>query len=262
MENNDEYRTCYRNQATSLTQALIIFLLDSSGSMAADMGSSNRIQVVKESLRATEKAMVQLSLKNLEVRPKYRVAMFGYSDNVFDITQGIVTIEQMAKLGVPNLQPLHATESKKAFKAALDLLRNEIPKLPHDAPAPLVIHMTDGRFTGEDPEPIVNEIKSLSTPDGHVLVENIYIAGDLKVSSKNPMEWPGYLEGDNVGNEYGNRLLKLSSIMPEAYRRRMTDMKYQIRERSRLMFPGILPEFVQLGFVMSTLTGVKGELFE
>ncbi len=41
-------------------------------------------------------------------------------------------------------------------------------------PAPLVCRMTDGQYSGHDPEPVAREIMSMRNNDGNVLLQNIY----------------------------------------------------------------------------------------
>jgi len=245
----------YQNQATSNSQALVVFLLDVSGSMGKPMGGNTRIQVVKDALKMTVTEMVQRSLKNKELRPRYKVAMIAYSDDVYDVLGGVKTIDLVAKMGIPKLEPLNRTDTTKGFYYVKKLLEQEVKNMSKESPAPLVIHMTDGEFTSkEDPELVVRAIQKIAVPDGNVLVENLFVSDELKVSIKNPTAWPGYLLGEDVGNPYCNRLLSLSSPLPEMYRTVMGELGYTIQPNTLMMYPGIKPEFVQMAFVMSTVS--------
>jgi len=245
----------YQNQATSNSQALVVFLLDVSGSMGKPMEGHTRIQVVKDALKLTITEMVQRSLKNTVLRPRYKVAMIAYSDDVYDVLSGVKTIDIVAKMGIPKLEPLNRTETTKGFHYVKKLLEQEVKSISKDCPAPLVIHMTDGEFTSkEDPEPVVREIQQISVPDGNILVENLFVSDELKVSSKAATSWPGYKAGENVGNEYGSRLLSLSSSLPEMYRTVMGELGYSIQPNTLMMYPGTNPTFVQMAFVMSTVS--------
>jgi uncharacterized protein YegL len=246
----------YQNEATSNSQALVVFLLDVSGTMGKPMGSQTRIQVVKDALKMTIKEMVQRSLKNKDLRPRYRVAMIAYSDEVYDILKGVQPIDVVAKMGIPKLEPLNRTDMTKGLRAVKKLLEQEKKNITKDCPAPLVIHMTDGEYTSQDdPEPVIREIQQIEVADGKVLVENLFVSDELKVSIKDATSWPGYKLGDDLGNSYGNRLLTFSSPLPEIYRTVMMDMGYSIQPNTVMMYPGIKPEFVQMAFVMSTVSG-------
>lgn len=244
----------YQNKATALTQALVIFLLDVSGSMGKPMpGGESRIHVVREALKTTITEMVQRSLRNKELRPRYRVAMIAYSDDVYDLLSGVKTIDFVAKKGYPKLEPLNKTDTTKGFLYVKNLLEQEINSVTQDCPAPLVIHMTDGEYTSkDDPEPIVREIQKIMVPDGNVLVENVFISDELKVSIPDAAAWPGYKSNEDTGSKYGNHLLSMSSPLPELYREVMVEMEYSIQNGTVMMYPGVRPEFVQMAFVMST----------
>lgn len=242
----------YQNKANANHQGLIIFLLDVSGSMGKPMGSSTRIQTVRDALKVTLQQMVQLSLRNLQVRPRYRVSIVAYSDEVYDVLGGIKSVDEWAKIGIPKLEPLNRTDTTKGLLFVKNLLEHEIPNIGDVCPAPLIIHMTDGEFTSkDDPEPVVRQIQELCVADGNVLVESIFIDDTLKVSPANPTKWPGYKPKTDVGNPYGNRLLGMSSLLPELYHFGMTEMGYAIQPGTVLMYPGNNIEFLRMGFVTS-----------
>src|SRR5689334_7264205 len=140
----------YNIPATSKTPALIIYLLDVSGSMSQvfDAGQTC-IDLVSQALQKMAVKMVQRSTKGTIVSPRYRVAMFAYSSQVIDLLGGVKTIDELAKLGVPRLTTLDATDTAAGFTEVERLLQAELPNI-QDHPAPLVCHMTDGQYTGPD----------------------------------------------------------------------------------------------------------------
>lgn len=165
----------YETLATGNTPQLIVYLLDISGSMDDPLGNHRRIDVVVEALSAMLRQMVFRSTKGSRVSPRYRIAMFAYSDQVYDLLDGVKSVDVVARMGVPKLEPLRSTDTARAFAQAEKLLQQELPNMAA-CPAPLVCHMTDGEFTGADPEPIVRRIMGMRIPDGNVLVENIFIS--------------------------------------------------------------------------------------
>ncbi|MGE5458821.1 MAG: hypothetical protein ACM3NJ_00065 [Methanobacterium sp.] len=247
----------YLTMATQKTPALIIYLLDVSGSMGRDMGNKRRIEVVMDALTVALRQMVFRSTKGGRMSPRYRIAMLAYSDHVYDLLGGIKSIEEVAKLGVPELSPQRSTVTAKAFLEAEKILLEELPGL-QSCPAPLICHMTDGEFTGEDPTPIVKRIMGMSVPDGNVLVENIFISDKIL---KNPVQdlenWPGISAETELNSDYARKLRELSSFIPESYRSVMVEFGYNLGDNARMIFPGNSAELVSLGFQMSAATPVR-----
>jgi hypothetical protein len=243
----------YQNQATSKTPALVIFLIDVSGSMGRPMhGGTSRMQVVKDALKVVITEMVQRSIKQQKISPRYRIAMIAYSDDVYDILTGIKPVDAVARIGVPALKPLHRTNTTKGFLYVRKILENEVRNIGTNTPAPLVIHLTDGEYTcQEDPEPVVRAIQDITVPDGNVLVENVFISEGLSIGIKEAALWTGFKPGDETGNPYGDRLLAMSSQLPELYWRSIWEMEYSIEKDTVMMYPGVNIEFVQMAFAMS-----------
>lgn len=245
--------------ATSKTPALIISLLDVSGSMNEKLGQKRRIDVVMDALAAMLKQMVFRSTKGSRVSPRYRVAMYAYSDHVYDLLGGIKGVDQIAQLGVPELSTMRSTDTARAFAQAEKLLQQELPALAH-CPAPLVCHMTDGEYTGADPEPIVRRIMNMHVPDGNVLVENIFISDHiLSERIADPKRWEGVRSRTKLNSDYARKLRTMSSPIPSGYRVMMRESGYEIADDALMMIPGMTPELVQMGFVMSMATPIGEE---
>lgn len=249
----------YEILATSKTPALIIYLLDVSGSMSEKLGNKRRIDVVMEALGAMLRRMVHRSTKGGRISPRYRIAMYAYSDHVYDLLGGVKSVDQVAQLGVPELSTMRSTDTARAFAQAEKLLQQELPRLAH-CPAPLVCHMTDGEYTGADPEPVVRRIMAMRVPDGNVLVENIFISDNiLKESITDPKRWGGVRPGTKLQTDYARKLRAISSPLPASYRAVMREEGYELADDALMMIPGMTPELVQMGFVMSMSTPVTGE---
>ncbi len=67
--------------ATAKTPALIIYLLDVSGSMDERLDGQPRIDHVNKALNGVLTQMVFRSTKGVVVSPRYRIALIAYSDN-------------------------------------------------------------------------------------------------------------------------------------------------------------------------------------
>lgn len=245
----------YTALATSKTPALIIYLLDVSGSMSEPFVSTTRIDAVSKALQKIAVKMVQRSTKGAIVASRYRVAMFAYSSQVIDLLGGIKTIDELAKMGVPQLTTLDTTDTAGAFVAAENLLKAELPNM-QDHPAPLICHMTDGEYNGSDPMPIAQQIMNMSVPDGNVLIENIYFKAIAGVT--NAQAWSGMTSAADlqVQDDYAKRLLEISSPLPDSYRSVMQEFGYKLSGGVKMFIPAEFPDLLDLGFAMSGATPV------
>lgn len=248
----------YTIQASQRTPALIIYLIDISASMNMLMEDRRRIDVVYEALSLAIRQMVFRSTKGNRLTPRYRIAILAYSDDVYDLLNGIKGIDEIAAIGsLPDLTPKRFSDSAKAFLQAEKILQSEIPNM-QDCPAPLVCHMTDGVSTGDDPEPIARRIMSMSVPDGNVLVENIFISDHLMNQPiTEPRRWKGILTDTSLEDEHARKLKMMSSVLPESYREMLLEADYQLSPGALMMLPGTCSELVSIGFQMSAATPAR-----
>src|SRR5579859_2845451 len=246
----------YTAVATSTTPVLIIYLLDVSGSMSQPLGDKKRVEIVSDALQEIALEMVARSTKGEIVSPRYRIAVYAYESTVHDVLGGIRTIDQFVRDGVPEFTPRGGTNTAAAFLEAEKLLQQELQYM-QGHPAPLICHMTDGEYQGDDPTPIVQRIMGMSTPDGNVLVENIFISDKiLRTPVGEPDKWPGLVNEADLANEYARALLRMSSPIPESYRGEMEEFGYQLKSGVPMLFPGQSRELIRMAFTMSGATPV------
>lgn len=246
----------YQVLATADTPALIVYLLDVSGSMNLQLGSMRRIDVLTDALGEVIRKLIYRSTKGASIAARYRIAMIAYSDEPYDLLDGVKGIDYLAQLGVPDLMPMRLTATAKAFAVAEQILLSELASLAN-CPAPLVCHLTDGESTGENPEPVVRRIQQMQVADGPVLVENIYLSDNIVPGViQDARQWRGIFPDTALSGDYARRLQAMSSPLPASYRDRLRAEGYQLESGALMMLPGQSPELVSLGFQMSGLSGL------
>ncbi len=247
----------YTVQATQQTPAYIIYLIDVSASMNIQMGDKTRIEIVEAALNKAIRQMVFRSTKGSRVSPRYRISIFAYSDHVYDVLDGTKGIDELARKSDVKLRTERLTDTARAFSVVERKLKEELSYMK-DCPAPLIFHMTDGEYTGEDPEPVVNRIMNMRVNDGPVLVENIFISDDVvDIPITDVKKWTGIISEDVLKDEYANKLKRMSSPIPESYRELMIDEGYSIQQGAKMLLPGTNLELVSLGFQMSSATPIR-----
>jgi hypothetical protein len=249
----------YTVEASSASPALIIYLLDVSRSMNELLDGTPRITRVNQAIEKVLVRMARLSLRGDRIAPRYRLAMIAYSDTPMDILGGVRPINEVVELGKPVLQTVNATNTHDAFVAARDILRDEIPRARGltRRPAPMVCHLTDGQFTGDDPEPVAHEIMGMATDDGPVLVENVFIGSDLLERPVADISaWGGVASQDELSSAYAKKLFAMSSELPDSYAATMAREGYAMRAGARMLIPGVSRELIELAFAMSRATPV------
>jgi von Willebrand factor type A domain len=240
--------------ATAKTPALIIYLLDVSGSMDDGLDGERRIDHVNRALNGVLTQMVFRSTKGVVVSPRYRIALIAYSDTPIDILGGVQGVDVIAQRGSPTLKSLRTTDTYAAFVKAREILRQELPAMG-GCPAPLVCHMTDGLHSGHDPEPIAREIMEMKSGDGNVLLQNIYVGSKLtQTPIADPTGWPGLRNESETANPYAARLFRMSSELPESYASMMADEGYALEAGTRMLYPAESGQLVQLAFSVSGAT--------
>src|SRR5712692_5780455 len=219
----------YKQPATTLTPALIVYLIDASKSMNDACGNSTKIDVVNKALRDAMKDMVRRSMRDGVVQPRYKVAIFAYSTRVIDVLDGIRTLPELVQVGPPILSAGGNTDTEAGFNAVARLLESHLQEF-EGCPAPLVCHLTDALLTTNDPQPVVRHIQTMRVEDGPVLVENVYVADNLlRKSVRDWHKWGGVFKSDQLTNEYAKLLLSMSSPLPESYRENMNNYGYHLQ---------------------------------
>jgi von Willebrand factor type A domain len=247
----------YTQPATTLTPALIVYLIDASDSMNDPCGETTKIDMINKALRAAIKDMVRRSMRDGVVQRRYKLAIFAYSTNVIDVLGGIRDLPELLRTGVPELSASGVTDTAAGFGKAEQLLKDNLAQF-HHSPAPLVCHLTDGIFTTIDPAPVIGRIQAMLVSDGNVLVENVYVANNmLRREVHNWEQWAGVLHESELVDDYARYLWNLSSRLPETYRQNINNYGYHLQPGAAMFFPGANSDLVRLAFVITAATQLK-----
>ncbi len=96
------------------------------------------------------------------------------------------------------------TPMSEAFDQAKSIVEEWIQNHPNGFP-PMVINITDGEFSDGDPSDLANELKSLKTSDGNVLLMNLHLSSVIT----SPIVFPNY--DAELPNDYSKILYNMSS---------------------------------------------------
>lgn len=243
----------YTAQITRNTPTAFIFLVDHSVSMQKMTKLFGEEMTMSEAAaRIVNRQINQLVLRCIklnEVRHYYDIAVIGYGEKAYSGWNGdiegrdfvspeelrdnpyrkIITREEkrtrkgMVVKEVEKVQWVEArhdgswTHLHEAFGKAQQLLSQWMEE-HHDKDCypPTIINITDGEFNGAPKESVLqqaNELKSMFTNDGNVILFNIHFtAGKSAEEVACPIEI-----SELRGNSYAETLFNMSSLLPERY---------------------------------------------
>lgn len=249
----------YKAEISRAQKGCLIFLVDHSGSMAEPIASDygagqTKKDAVADAINRILSLLITRCTRGVEVWDYFDVGLWTYGGSnevrtVFDLApiskvaanptriedrvkimpdRAGGTFEQKIKFPVW-LEPMASgqTPMKVAFEAAAAGVRNWIAQHRTSFP-PIIIHLTDGSFTGEDPAPVIHDLMSMSTADGNVLVFNCHISKETRPETL----FPG--DGAGAGLQGLQRFLfDVSSPLPEPMRNTATDEGFPIEKGAR-----------------------------
>ena len=250
----------YTAQITRNTPTAFIFLVDQSVSMkkmtslfGEEMSMSEAVALI---INRQINELVLRCIKTDEVRHYYDIAVIGYGEEAYSIWGGelkgrdfvspqelkdnpfkkiIVQEPKRTRSGVVMrevekvqwIEPRcdgHWTHLHKAFDYARRLLEQWMElHHEHDCYPPTIINITDGQFNHATKESILqqaNELKSMFTNDGNVILFNIHISADQGISLSFPTE-----KSELNGNAYAETLFEMSSLLPLRYNSEIAKMR-------------------------------------
>lgn len=248
-----QVKAAYTAQITRNTPTAFIFLVDHSVSMNRKTSLlGEEMTMAEAAARIVNRQINELVLrciKSNEVCRYYDIAVIGYGERAYSGWNGelegrdfvtpeelrdhpfrkIVTREEKrTRKGkvvkeVEKVQWVEArhdgnwTHLHEAFARAKALLGRWMEEhREKDCYPPTIIHITDGEFNGVGTDTVLqqaNELKSMFTNDGNVILFNIHFAAG---KSADEVVCPIDI-GELNGNRYAETLFRMSSLLPERY---------------------------------------------
>ena len=243
----------YTAQITRNTPTAFIFLVDHSVSMQQMTTLfGEEMTMAEAAARIVNNQINELVLRCVKMgdtRHYYDIAVVGYGEGAYSGWQGelegrkwvtpeelknhpytkIVTRKEIRTrkgVQVKEVEQVqwvtarhdgHWTHYHEAFDYARDLLTDwMIDHHEKDCYPPTVIHITDGVFNHASKEEVMqkaNELKSMFTNDGNVILFNIHFTDDLDADS---VACP-IAKTELGGDPYAESLFEMSSLLPERY---------------------------------------------
>lgn len=248
-----QIKTAYTAQITRNTPTAFIFLVDHSVSMRRMTSLfGEEMTMAEAAARIVNRQINELVLrciKSNEVRHYYDIAVIGYGEKAYSGWNGalegrdfvtpeelrdnpfkkiITREEKRTRKGtvvkeVEKVQWVEArhdgswTRLHEAFRRAKMLLNQWMEQHKgKDCYPPTIINITDGEFNGANKETVLqqaNELKSMFTNDGNVILFNIHFA-----ASKSADEVVCPIDKSELnGDRYAETLFRMSSLLPERY---------------------------------------------
>ena len=253
-------KTAYTAQITRNTPTAFIFLIDQSVSMqkyttlyGEEMPMAEAVaRIVNHQLNE----LVLRCIKGSETRDYYDIAIIGYGEKAYSGWKGELEGRDFVKPSELKEHPYKKITTKKetrtrkgvkvveveevqwieaeatqgwtrvhhAFEKAKGLLDEWMEK-HHDKDCypPTIINITDGEFNGATKEYVLqqaNELKSMFTNDGNVILFNIHISANKAVCVTCPAS------KDEVSfSSLATTMYEMSSLLPMRYSDRIADLR-------------------------------------
>ena len=118
--------------------------------------------------------------------------------------------------------PMHA-----AFSAVIAPLRAWVSQHPTSFP-PIIINLTDGAYTDQNPAPSVSELMQMRTADGSALIFNCHISQNPGMS----VTFPSDSQAAGLTG-LARELYELSTPLPDPMRRQAQAKGYQLETGAR-----------------------------
>lgn len=250
----------YTAQITRNTPTAFIFMIDQSVSMGRKTmlygEEITMAEAVARIVNAQINDLVLRCIKGSETRHYYDIAVVGYATDVYSGWNGalsgrdfvspeelknnpfkkVITREEVRTrkgTSIKEVEKVQWIEARhdgkstfvhKAFDKVKMLLNQWMENHEgKDCYPPTIINITDGEFNGTTKETILlqaNELKSLFTNDGNVLLFNIHISANKADCILLPVS-----KDEVKHNAYSTILFELSSLLPQRYNEEISKVR-------------------------------------
>lgn len=261
-------KTAYTAQITRNTPTAFIFMIDQSVSMrkmtelyGETMPMSEAVsKIVNHQLNE----LVLRCIKGSETRDYYDIAIIGYGENAYSGWKGELEGRDFVKPSELKAHPYKKTTIKKetrtrkgikiveveevqwieadatkswtrvhhAFDKAKQLLEQWMDTHHNqDCYPPTIINITDGEFNGASKEYVLqqaNELKSMFTNDGNVILFNIHISANKAISVTCPAR-----KDEVNSSQLAKTLYEMSSLLPERYSDKIGELRGEASPSNR-----------------------------
>ena len=261
-------KEAYTAQITRSTPTAFIFLIDHSASMHRTTTYNGETMTLSEAVarivNSQIKELISRCVKSNEIRHYYDIAVIGYGADSYSAWNGmlegrdfvspdelsnnpykrittrkeVITRRGTIVKEVEEDQWFEArhdggwTRMDKAFKKAKELLSQWMGEHQNkDCYPPTIINITDGAFNGTTKDEMLqlsNELKSMFTNDGNVILFNIHITPQNISALTFPVT-----KTELSGNSYGTTLCEMSSLLPIRYNAPISKLRKDIDASAR-----------------------------
>src|SRR4051794_20619930 len=231
---------------------LIVVLFEAGAAMdrrhraapSSPMASRGVDDIVSEMVRSVEHVNT--------ARPSFRIAILSYGDTVDDWLDGVRPFDdEVRRYWVHASRNIAwgrgGANAVVGFQRVATLLQHEMFGKWSGSPI-LVVHITTGQFTDDDPEPVVRSIMEMSSWRDQVTIETILMSDDASERGPTAQYWHGF---PPAVTDRDARLRKLAAISSRPDRDRLDDLRRhgvsRLWDDAPLLLPGLNRQFVHLG---------------
>jgi len=233
----------YDEEISERNPALIIFLVDQSGSMDDPFGRGmgSKAQITSDAINKIIHSIVLKITKGESIKQRFFLSALGYGHQVGPAFEGEFAGQKLVSIRDLASKPVRIEERKKrepdgaggvleisidfpvwlppkadgttpmcqAVELAKEVVATWLKDRPESYP-PIIINITDGAVTDGDPRPLTQEIAGMANGNGsNPVVLNCHITHE----NVPPIEFPTTNNG--ITDKYALVLFDMSSVLPQ-----------------------------------------------
>ena len=232
----------YTAEISRTNPTCLLFLVDHSSSMDgpfAGQPGKKKSEGVADAINRLLQNLVLKCAKSTGVRDYFHVGVIGYGVDARPVLAGTSLERPLLPISVVANAPLRVEQrtrkvddgagglierpfrfpvwfepvarGKTPMNAAVELATRVVGRFLADHPTcfpPLVVNLTDGQPTDANPLAAAQELKTLKSTDGHVLMLNAHLSS----SPAAPIAFPN--SEDHLPDVFSKLLFRMSSLLP------------------------------------------------